>query len=58
MTDITPPYININENDLDKFFEKILKNDTLKDTTFEYCTSILNYLPNTQIFDFPIWTLF
>lgn len=57
MSEIRPPYVDENIEDLDKFYEEVLKDDTIKDTYFEYCYSILGYLANSQHFNFPIWLL-
>lgn len=53
MTDINPPYVDEDIEDINGVIDKILEDDTLKKTTMEYCTSILGYLPMSQIYDRP-----
>lgn len=42
-------------DELNKLFEEILADATLKLSSKEWCTSILGYLPMSQIFDKPPW---
>lgn len=53
MTDINPPYVDEDIEDINGVIDKILEDDTLKKTTLEYCTSIVGYLPMSQIYDRP-----
>lgn len=53
MTEIHPPYVDVDIEDLEGFLDKIIEDDTLKKTTLEYCTSIVGYLPMSQIYDRP-----
>lgn len=53
MTEIHPPYIDVDIEDLEGFLDKIIEDDTLKKTTTEYCTSIAGYIPMSQIYDRP-----
>lgn len=53
MTDINPPYVDEDIEDIIGVIDKILEDDTLKKTTLEYCTSIVGYLPMSQIYDRP-----
>lgn len=53
MADINPPYVDEDIEDINGVIDKILEDDTLKKTTMEYCTSIVGYLPMSQIYDRP-----
>lgn len=53
MTEIQPPYVDVDIEDLEGFLDKIIEDDTLKMTTLEYCTSIVGYLKMSQIYDRP-----
>lgn len=53
MTDINPPYVDEDIEDINGVIDKILEDDTLKKTTMEYCTSIVGYLPMSQLYDKP-----
>lgn len=53
MTDINPPYVDEDIEDINGVIDKILEDDTLKKTTLEYCTSIVGYLPMSQVYDRP-----
>lgn len=53
MTEIHPPYVDVDIEDLEGFLDKIIEDDTLKKTTTEYCTSIVGYIPMSQIYDRP-----
>lgn len=53
MTEIHPPYVDVDIEDLEGFLDKIIEDDTLKKTTLEYCTSIVGYLPMSQSYDRP-----
>lgn len=53
MSEIQPPYVDVDIEDLEGFLDKIIEDDTLKKTTLEYCTSIVAYLPMSQIYDKP-----
>lgn len=53
MTEIHPPYVDVDIEDLEGFLDKIIEDDTLKKTTAEYCTSIVGYIPMSQIYDRP-----
>lgn len=53
MTEIHPPYVDVDIEDLEGFLDKIIEDDTLKKTTMEYCTSIVGYIPMSQIYDRP-----
>lgn len=53
MTDINPPYVDEDIEDINSVIDKILEDDTLKKTTMEYCTSIVGYLPMSQLYDKP-----
>lgn len=53
MTDINLPYVDEDIEDINGVIDKILEDDTLKKTTLEYCTSIVGYLPMSQIYDRP-----
>lgn len=53
MTEIHPPYVDVDIEDLEGFLDKIIEDDTLKKTTMEYCTSIVGYLPMSEIYDRP-----
>lgn len=53
MSEIQPPYVDVDIEDLEGFLDKIIEDDTLKKTTLEYCTSIVGYLPMSQIYDKP-----
>lgn len=53
MTDINPPYVDEDIEDINGVIDKILEDDTLKKTTMEYCTSIVGYLPMSQVYDRP-----
>lgn len=53
MEEIQPPYVDVNIEDLEGFLDKIIEDDTLKKTTMEYCTSIVGYLPMSQLYDRP-----
>lgn len=54
MTELQPPYVDVDIEDLEDFLDKIIEDDTLKKTTTEYCTSIVGYLPMGQIYDKPL----
>lgn len=53
MEEIQPAYIDVDIEGLEEFLDKIIEDDTLKKTTMEYCTSIVGYLPMSQIYDRP-----
>lgn len=53
MSEIHPPYVDVDIEDLGGFLDKIIEDDTLKKTTMEYCTSIVGYIPMSQIYDRP-----
>lgn len=53
MSEIQPPYVDVDIEDLEGFLDKIIEDDTLKKTTLEYCTSIVGYLAMSQIYDRP-----
>lgn len=53
MSEIQAPYVDVDIEDLEDFLDKIIEDDTLKKTTLEYCTSIVGYLPMSQIYDKP-----
>lgn len=53
MSEIQAPYVDVDIEDLEGFLDKIIEDDTLKKTTLEYCTSIVGYLPMSQIYDKP-----
>lgn len=53
MQEIQPPWIDVDIKDLEEFLDKIIEDDTLKKTTIEYCTSIVGYLPMSQVYDRP-----
>lgn len=53
MIEIHPPYVDVDIEDLEGFLDKIIEDDTLKKTTLEYCSSIVGYLPMSQIYDRP-----
>lgn len=54
MTELQPPYVDVDIEDLEDFLDKIIEDDTLKKTTTEYCTSIVGYHPMGQIYDKPL----
>ena len=53
--EIPAPETPQTSEELEELFKKILENDTLKKTTKEYCTSILNYLSQGNVYDKPPW---
>ncbi len=55
MAEIKPPYVDVNIEDMNKFYEDVIKDDTLKDTYMEFCYSLLGYLSNSNHYNFPIW---
>lgn len=50
---IPDPDLPTEDDELEKLFEQIMNDATLKKTTKEYCLSILGYLPMSQIYDRP-----
>lgn len=53
--DIPAPQTPGDPDDLKALFDKILNDTMLKMTTIEYCTSIIGYIANGQIYDKPVW---
>lgn len=55
MAEIKPPYVDVNIEDMNKFYEDVIKDDTLKDTYMEFCYSILGYMNTSNVYNFPIF---
>lgn len=52
---MNPAYIDADYKELDKVIDEIIKDNTKKKTVYQYCTSILGYLPNDQQYTRPPW---